>query len=698
MDRPAFSAWPFLARARGTRRGARVLLALLLAAGASAPAWAAPPRAASAPEAAAAAAPAQRLEQIELTLRGRPVDALAALAPLLPRLGPREQTLALLLRGQMHVRLGLAPALDNDIAELEALAAGTGLPGAAAAARLLRADWLRQHGSLSRADKLLAEVATYLPSGTSPRLNLAYLEVAAAVKEATGTLDEALRLGQEAVRLAEAQGAKGNPWRLAERRSALAYTLLLARQTEAAFRESEAAVRLARGSGDPLATGNALNVHAMVLGAMGRKAEELAAMKEVVEQAARAGALRSQVLALANLADYYLYQGDASRALGLAQQALPLARKSRDRAAESVALTNAGLAMIHLGQREQGVAMVEQSLALERRAGATTQVATILGELGQALERSGHLGQAYAALSEHRRLSDEVFRQRQQDAMLELQEGFDAERRQRETALLQTANSLQEAQLLGHDLQQRLWAVGLAVGMLLLATVGLLLSRMRRSNAELSSTNAQLQVASERDPLTGLANRRHVHAVMRREHGEAFAGSLLLMDIDHFKRINDRHGHAAGDAVLVEIAQRVRSTVRDVDLVARWGGEEFLLLLPGLDADGAEALAQRLLQAVAGAPVAHAARRIAVSASIGFASYPLAGDGAHTDRWAAAVDLVDAAMYLAKSQGRNRACGVRALPGGPLDGPLEAAWRAGRVDLVRCEGPAVAAAAAEVPA
>ena len=167
----------------------------------------------------------------------------------------------------------------------------------------------------------------------------------------------------------------------------------------------------------------------------------------------------------------------------------------------------------------------------------------------------------------------------------------------------------------------------------------------------------------------------------------------MLIDIDHFKLINDRFGHAAGDAVLVEVARRLRASLRDDDLIVRWGGEEFLLLVKTVQRVEVDALVERLLQAVAALPVAHGALRVPVSASIGFASFPLErAQLALTIEQA--VDLVDTAMYLAKAHGRHRAFGLRRADAGDaaalmlLARDLEAAWRAGQVELTAIIGPA----------
>ncbi|WP_237217688.1 diguanylate cyclase, partial [Falsiroseomonas oryziterrae] len=150
------------------------------------------------------------------------------------------------------------------------------------------------------------------------------------------------------------------------------------------------------------------------------------------------------------------------------------------------------------------------------------------------------------------------------------------------------------------------------------------------------------------DPLTGLRNRRyarrHLEGVLR--HGAAAA---LLIDADHFKAVNDTHGHAAGDLVLRELAARMREHLRAADVVARWGGEEFMVVMSGANAEDARLVAERLRHAVAAEPVAVLGAALPVTVSIGIA---VAGDGElGADQL---LEAADAALYLAKRNGRNR--------------------------------------------
>ena len=217
--------------------------------------------------------------------------------------------------------------------------------------------------------------------------------------------------------------------------------------------------------------------------------------------------------------------------------------------------------------------------------------------------------------------------------------------------------------------------------------------RVRRTNEQLAHSNASLKRQSETDPLTGLANRRHFQAAIKSlSSGEGLSASVFLIDVDHFKRINDSFGHAAGDVVLIEIARRLREAVRDDDLIVRWGGEEFLIVARTREGLFAPQLAQRLLDLIGGRSVPYEGRSIHVTASIGFVSLPVPPHGLRLS-WERAIDLVDTVMYLAKSHGRNKAYGVErihavdAIAAAQLTARLEAAWSEGEVSLMALSGP-----------
>ena len=177
---------------------------------------------------------------------------------------------------------------------------------------------------------------------------------------------------------------------------------------------------------------------------------------------------------------------------------------------------------------------------------------------------------------------------------------------------------------------------------------------LRRQKAELARALEQIRQLATHDDLTGLLNRRAMLDRMQLEQRRSLrSGSPLLiaqLDIDHFKAVNDTHGHAAGDLVLQSFADTVRRNVRDTDVLARWGGEEFVLLLCDTPAADAVALMERLRQAVQAmqVPVAQGGQPITVTVSIGLARHTPA------DPLAGTLERADRALYAAKAGGRNR--------------------------------------------
>ncbi len=176
-------------------------------------------------------------------------------------------------------------------------------------------------------------------------------------------------------------------------------------------------------------------------------------------------------------------------------------------------------------------------------------------------------------------------------------------------------------------------------------------NELSEANRQLQMREAQLQYAAHHDPLTGLGNRRHLMEFAEsalddaRRHGNSMA--LLLIDLDHFKPINDTHGHDAGDFVLQNVAQRLRHCVRTEDCVARLGGDEFAVLVGGSNAEQhARDIAERLLRELA-KPVEFAKQWLVITPSIGVALFP--GDALQFGKLYKAADQ---ALYRVKGAGR----------------------------------------------
>lgn len=408
------------------------------------------------------------------------------------------------------------------------------------------------------------------------------------------------------------------------------------------------------------------------------------------------GAQSMVARSLVNLSDYYLKLHDYRNALAYGTQALDAALAIKDETAGATARVNIGQAYLASGRIAEGKRSFEEGLAIYEKNGDKPELQNVLAEYGGALDRAGDYPGAIKAYHRERALSNELFEKRRQKAMLELQEKYDADKRQRQIELLERENQVKSAEIDNRRLQQRIWALLIVVFALVTVIVGLLYRKVRHANAQLHEKNQELKQQSVRDPLTGLYNRRHFQDFMRTHQqlekrgvgtsGDEMVSALFLMDVDHFKHINDTWGHGAGDAVLIQIAASLREILRETDMIVRWGGEEFLAFLPAIPRSGLDEVARRLLAGIAETRIEYGGETLSAQVSIGFAPYPLAPAGQPLP-WERAVNLVDMALYMAKGHGRNRAYGLRGFSGlaqtsmDEIEQNLEQAWRAGFVEM-----------------
>jgi diguanylate cyclase (GGDEF)-like protein len=165
---------------------------------------------------------------------------------------------------------------------------------------------------------------------------------------------------------------------------------------------------------------------------------------------------------------------------------------------------------------------------------------------------------------------------------------------------------------------------------------------------QLQAANQELQRLSSTDRLTGLYNRGHWEEMLRQDYARHRRydtnAALVMFDIDHFKKVNDTYGHQAGDAVIQQTADIIRKDMRDADIAGRYGGEEFVVLLPGTDSEGAVMFAERLRQSIEAHEV-----RYEQHISLGVADLSLPTSG-----YAQLIERADNALYASKSAGRNR--------------------------------------------
>lgn len=298
----------------------------------------------------------------------------------------------------------------------------------------------------------------------------------------------------------------------------------------------------------------------------------------------------------------------------------------------------------------ESLAMATRALDLAGKLGDRRMEASALREQALTLD---HVGDSKGALASFRRFHDldqELVGAEKASRLKKLQIAHETGRKEQEIRLL-------TAQRQRDRLVRWMVLVALASSLLVL---GLLYSRYRlraqaareiaEKNVELERAYARVEELSRTDELTGLPNRRAVIEILAREHARrARSGgalSAILADVDDFKRCNDGWGHECGDEVLRHLAQLLRSAVRATDTVGRWGGEEFLVVIPNTDLEGARVVAEKIRATVAASPIAWQGQKIQLTLTLGVSDA--------TSSIADLLRLADEAMYRGKHQGKNQ--------------------------------------------
>ena len=352
----------------------------------------------------------------------------------------------------------------------------------------------------------------------------------------------------------------------------------------------------------------------------------------------RAGDPLGRAYALGLVARAHLGLGQAQEALQAAELALALMDAQADEREHNFNGLLRASALLALGRVPEALGALERLQPAVERRGELEALMEHRALRAQALARLDRWREAYESLRAARETDAQLTHQRVSEQSARLGMQFN---RERDAEALATLRTLHEQ---GQRLRQtQLLALGLAL--LLLAGVGVLVVRKVRQAR-------QLRLLADTDELTGLPNRRALLALAAQaDRSAAGAGlplALLVVDIDHFKRVNDVHGHAAGDGVLRHVAQSLSAALREGDRLGRLGGEEFVAVLPGAGLAEATAVAERMRAAVAAAPAPVGPLTVACTVSVGVATAPAGG------ALEVLLGRADAALYQAKADGRDR--------------------------------------------
>lgn len=348
---------------------------------------------------------------------------------------------------------------------------------------------------------------------------------------------------------------------------------------------------------------------------------------------------RTQMLAMNNLGTVQLYRGNYDAALGYFDKGIHIGESINNQHDVYVMKFNIGYIKVLQGDKEQGITRMEEAFSVFSLHAPLADQASMLGYFANALKIAGESAHEAEILREQLHKREQAFQSERDKVYSELQVRYEAQEQSMRIRMLEQESTLKQSELEISERNQLLFTILTLILLAGLITMFWLVTYVRKLNRLLHQANKELQELSQKDPLTQLHNRR-ILASFHEQAGDL----LLLMDIDNFKQINDTYGHDTGDAVLVEVARRLTAASRSADLVARWGGEEFLLVMRGVEKASLDLLIRKMLRAVTSEPV----ENIHITISGGAVLIP---DNAQS--WEQALKQADALLYDAKKHGRK---------------------------------------------
>jgi diguanylate cyclase (GGDEF)-like protein len=593
----------------------------------------------------------------------------------------------------------LAFRLDEQLVQLATAANDR---DTASIARFYRVAQLLYSNNASKALIELKKQEADMAPGASPQLLYTWHFEACRTYLTLGKPDLALAHALKALDLAAQQGANADAARMSVL-SMISRLYSTLKNPEKALATADAALAepIARKLMRPVASLH--YTRGVALSALGRHAEALAASQRALQMSVAGGFGALEASVRGNISDLYLREKNYVAAEREARLALLAGHRVNDETAVLVANANIGLALGGQGKTLEAIEYIRVVIKSLRDAGSLADLEQMLDETSHMYETAKMFEQALATVREQQVVQRQVVKADREHAIASLQERFDAVQREKKIEILARESQVKDADIRNRRLQLLVSLLGGALLLVAGVFIALLYRRVRKNNLGLEKLNTQLEFHALRDPLTGLFNRRSFVNIMETQAGadpqdrrarSADPCGLVLMDIDHFKQVNDTWGHTVGDGVLVEIAARLSRTVRDTDMALRWGGEEFLFYAPGADAALLATIVARMLRSVCAEPVIVGELSIPVTLTAGFISLPFAGLSAAQCGWEKAILLIDMALYLGKKNGRNRAYGLVGMrePGAAALARIEADFLAavedGTVELVEVPGPA----------
>lgn len=399
--------------------------------------------------------------------------------------------------------------------------------------------------------------------------------------------------------------------------------------------------------------------------------------------------------ALSGMIDIARVSGDVDKVEELIPQALKISESIDDYTTKYGPHKDRAWLMVQRGEHQKAAEILGSILKLSREKQDKDQESQILEQLSEVYAGMGDYEKALSYFQLHTDVNNEMYTEKSDKAIATMRARFEAKEKDSEIALLTKEKSAQDHQIKANELaleNKNLERNAIIVAAILIFIVAFLIYNRRlqkqvnqhlkekvklrtqeldRKNSELEAAYNRAEEISLRDDLTGLRNRRYLFKHLDKESsqliklhqsGEATDESnclFLLIDIDHFKRINDQYGHTTGDYILGQFGRLLVSVFRQSDYVIRWGGEEFLVVMRSANRQQGADYAERLRTIVENNIFTDANdHEYRITCSVGLAAYPGFKDDVAMMSYAQAIDIADSALYCAKNSGRNAWVGL----------------------------------------
>lgn len=368
-----------------------------------------------------------------------------------------------------------------------------------------------------------------------------------------------------------------------------------------------------------------------------------------------------------NLADHFYYSQQYVECIDHAQKAINLIDDQGEQILLPMAYTNLGLCTAQSGDFQTGIKQLEKAHDILKSTEKLALLEMLLGEMQALYFENGDTKNAFKYLKEFYQVRDAIFNTENTDKLSKVQEQLNAKAHEQEIARLNKEAELNQALLANQTLRVKITVSSVVLVLLVFGLIVFTHKRANRKNRSLDQINEQLSYQADRDHLTGLFNRRAFDAKMQlalyQQQESAIKTdetvAFILIDIDHFKVINDTYGHDGGDQIITEFAKRLVVCTREEDIVVRWGGEEFLIYLNKISEADLAPFIERLRRAINQFSFDYTGTQLDVTASLGVVSVAKTTCFASTNFWEKSIQYADAALYHSKAQGRNRATFIR---------------------------------------